>query len=39
VDQFRRDLAKNRTTPENLVALAKHDAVVRAFVAEAASHD
>jgi hypothetical protein len=39
VDQLRRDLTKDRTTPENLAALAKEDAVVRAFVAEAASHE
>jgi hypothetical protein len=39
VDQLRRDLAKDRTMPENLAALAKEDAVVRAFVAEAASHE
>lgn len=39
VDQLRRDLAKDRTTPENLAALAKEDAAVRAFVAEAASRE
>ena len=39
VDQLRCDLAKDRTIPENLAALAKEDAVVRAFVAEAASRE
>ena len=39
VEQLRHNLAKDRTTPENLAALAKEDAVVRAFVAEAASRE
>lgn len=39
VDQLRRDLSKDRPTPDGLLALAKEDAVVRAFVAEAAGRD